>query len=131
MLNNHKEMPGGYHIRISLTKPIHVPVPAESSSFKQTYFDTSSSRSTFTPTSLFQLLPAHPQKQSARRYTIHHPRLTQEELLGNNTSSDSSASQKDYRLGPLRIDWVDFDTMDLEGVKKSGVGKEKQTAQRG
>ena len=74
---------------------------------------------------------AHPQKQSARRYTIHHPRLTQEETARESSREEHSAAQRDYRLGLLRVDWVDFDTMDLEGLKRGNIGKEKEAAKRG
>lgn len=112
-------MRGGYHIRISLTKPVLS--PSSSSSYKQSHLDTS----TFVPTSLFQPLPTHPPKSSARRYTIHHPRV---QAAG---SPDESNEHRDYRFGPVRLDWVDFDTMDLEGSKKLSGGKEKEKAKRG
>ncbi|KAI0084471.1 BRCA1-associated protein 2-domain-containing protein [Irpex rosettiformis] len=133
-------MPGGYHIRINLTNPTLTQVPPESSSFKQTSISPLSHNSTlaFTPTSLFESLPAHPRKQTARRYTIHHHSqfAPEEEASRAGKGSDSNTppthcDQKDYRFGPLRIDWVDFDTMDLDSAKKGAVGKEKETAKRG
>lgn len=112
-------MRGGYHIRISLTKP--APTSSSSSSYKQTHLDTS----LFIPASLFQALPVHPPRSTARRYTVHHPRTP---AVG---SPAQPIEHRDYRFGPLRVDWVDFDNMDLEGAKKVGGGKEKEKVKRG
>lgn len=112
-------MRGGYHIRISVLKPI--PTPSTSSSYKQSHLDTS----TFIPTSLFHSLPPHPPKSTARRYTVHHARP---QILGASEEKNESA---DYRFGPLRVDWVDFDNMDLDGAKKAAVRKEKESLKRG
>ncbi|KAI0705156.1 BRCA1-associated protein 2-domain-containing protein [Cytidiella melzeri] len=118
-------MPEGYHIRISVTNPEPAAFISTSSSFKQTHLQASCS--TFIPTSLFQPLPAHPQKAVSRRYTIHHPRSTSKEESTRIADSVEYNSKKDYRFGPLRVDWVDFDTMDLEGLKKGSAGKEKES----
>lgn len=107
-------MHSGYHIRISVKKP--APPPSTSSSFQPVHLDTTSS---FVPHSLFQTLPAHPPRSTARRYTIHSPRQP--------AVHDSGRPHQDYRFGPLRVDWVDFNHMDLDGAKKASTGKEKQS----
>lgn len=66
-----------YHIRIVLH---HV-----SSKSEQT--------DTFTPLSLWQPLPTHPYRSTARRNATFNPR------------------GKDYRFGPIALDWVDVDNM--------------------
>ncbi|KAI9511598.1 hypothetical protein F5148DRAFT_1274209 [Russula earlei] len=50
--------------------------------------------STFTPLSLWQPLPTHPYRSTARRNATFNPR------------------GKDYRFGPIALDWVDLDNMD-------------------
>ena len=57
----------------------------------------------FIPASLFQPLPSHSPKSSLRRDTLSRPILN-----------------KDYRTGPIRIDWIDFERMSsiLHGGKK-------------
>ncbi len=65
-----------------------------------------SSKKPFVPASLFQPLPNHSPKSSIRRNTFSRP----------------SAENKDYRLGPITIDWVDFDYM---SILHSASGKEK------
>lgn len=67
---------------------------------------TSPSTSSFTPASLFQPLPNHPPKLHRR-----------------NTHSLPSVEEQDYRLGPISIDWVDFDIMG--SMLHSTAGKEK------
>lgn len=47
----------------------------------------------FTPVSLWQPLPTHPYKTTARRNATFNPR------------------GKDYRFGPIALDWVDIDNM--------------------
>lgn len=47
----------------------------------------------FTPLSLWQPLPTHPHKSTARRNATFNPR------------------GKDYRFGPIALDWVDLDNM--------------------
>ena len=48
---------------------------------------------TFTPLSLWQPLPTHPYRSTARRNATFNPR------------------GKDYRFGPIALDWVDLDNM--------------------
>ena len=57
----------------------------------------------FIPASLFQPLPSHSSKSTLRRDTVSRP-----------------ISNKDYRTGPIRIDWIDFEQMSsiLHGGKK-------------
>ena len=56
----------------------------------------------FVPASLFQPLPSHSPKSTLRRDTLR-PILN-----------------KDYRTGPIRIDWIDFEQMSsiIHGGKK-------------
>jgi hypothetical protein len=68
----------GYHVRIVL----HHVSPSKS---EQT--------DTFTPLSLWQPLPSHPNRSTARRNATFNPR------------------GKDYRFGPIALDWVDLDNM--------------------
>jgi BRCA1-associated protein len=51
----------------------------------------------FTPGSVFVKLPAQTPKPTARRNAIYNPR------------------NKDYRFGPIRLDWVDFDMSEKTG----------------
>jgi hypothetical protein len=67
-----------YHVRIVLHR-------VSSSKSEQTDF--------FTPLSLWQPLPTHPHKSTARRNATFNPR------------------GKDYRFGPIALDWVDLDNM--------------------
>ena len=67
-----------YHVRIILHH-------ASSSKSEQT--------DTFTPLSLWQPLPTHPFRSTARKNATFNPR------------------GKDYRFGPIALDWVDFDSM--------------------
>ncbi|KDQ61571.1 hypothetical protein JAAARDRAFT_54924 [Jaapia argillacea MUCL 33604] len=62
----------------------------------------------FVPTSLFQRLPAQTPKPTSRRNALFNP------------------AHKDYRLGPIRLDWVDFETM-----TKAVTGKEKASSGAG
>ncbi|KAJ7623498.1 hypothetical protein FB45DRAFT_107228 [Roridomyces roridus] len=55
-------------------------------------------KSTFTPGSVFAKLPAQAPESTARRNALYNPR------------------NKDYRLGPIRIDWVDFGMSDKQAT---------------
>ncbi len=68
-----------YHVRIVL----HLP-PSKSQKTKT---------DAFIPLSLWQPLPTHTRKSTARRNATFNPR------------------GKDYRLGPIALDWVDLDNM--------------------
>ena len=63
-----------------------------------------SNTDTFIPTSLFQHLPAQTPRHTARRNALFNPK------------------HKDYRYGPIRFDWVDFDNMGTITTN----GKEKE-----
>ncbi|KAF7977078.1 hypothetical protein HWV62_4647 [Athelia sp. TMB] len=84
----------GYHIRIVLYPK------SNTSSLKLNTNDSSS----FIPASLFQQLPAQKPRQTTRQNAIHN------------------SKQKDYRYGPIRLDWVEFDKMSTGVV----IGKEKE-----
>src|ERR1700728_2126535 len=84
----------GYHIRIILHP--NPPLSASNSSFPNT--------DTFIPTSIFEHLPAQLPKHTARRNALFN------------------SKHKDYRYGPIRLDWVDFDNMSTAAVN----GKEKE-----
>ncbi|KAF4570022.1 hypothetical protein EYR40_009007 [Pleurotus pulmonarius] len=60
----------------------------------------------FIPFSLFQTLPAQPPRPTNRRNAVN------------------SYKGKDYRFGPIRIDWVDFETMSM--ASHLHVGKERE-----
>ncbi|KAG2129212.1 uncharacterized protein EDB93DRAFT_1256339 [Suillus bovinus] len=59
---------------------------------------------TFTPKALFQSLPSHRPKSTARRNALFNP------------------AHKDYRFGPIRLDWIDFES----SSSTMYAGKEKQ-----
>ncbi|KAI0372743.1 zf-UBP-domain-containing protein [Pilatotrama ljubarskyi] len=115
----------GYHIRISLLSPSAAPFASTSASYKHESSIASASgsynsSSTFIPTSLFQALPPHNTKSGVRRNTLsfHH-----------STPSKPAAGceRTDYRLGPIRVEWVDFSHMDSAGgFKRVGAGKERE-----
>ncbi|KAH9479491.1 RING finger protein ETP1-like protein [Psilocybe cubensis] len=71
----------GYHIRISLDP--------EPKTLRTNLPDL------FIPATLFQPLPSHSAKSTVRRNTLSRP----------------IQKKKDYRFGPIAIDWVDFDHM--------------------
>ena len=113
-------MKGGYHIRLSVTKPPSPASASTSSSYQRSHLD---STTAFVPSSLFQQLPAHPPKITARRYTFHHSR----DKTATSEASEGVLERRDYRFGPLRVDWVDFDDMDL----RSGAQKDKRISHKG
>ncbi|KAH7907261.1 hypothetical protein BJ138DRAFT_1014815 [Hygrophoropsis aurantiaca] len=84
----------GYHIRIIVHRKTEI-------SQSQPH---SSSTDTFIPKNLFQHLPSHSPKSTSRR-----------NALFNHT-------HKDYRYGPIRLDWIDFENMNTAVY----VGKEKE-----
>lgn len=113
-------MRGGYHIRLQVLKPSQT--APTSSSYQRSHLDSS----IFIPSSIFQPLPAHPPKQTGRRYTFHLPRDQAPE-----EAKESESAYKDYRFGRLRVDWVDFDDMDANGLTRSGSKKDKGQHSRG
>ena len=114
-------MRGGYHIRISVTKPTSS--ASTSTSYQPSHLDPP----TFVPASVFQPLPAHPPKLTARRYTIHNSRGKSQSIH----SSQESFEHRDYRFGPLRVDWVDFDDMDLNGSNRVSHSRDKNHGEKG
>ncbi|KAH9940940.1 zf-UBP-domain-containing protein [Epithele typhae] len=122
----------GYHIRISLpspSSPSNPSSPTPSTSHKHTSSIStheSARPSPFIPSSLFQPLPSHPPRYASRRNTLSaYPRPG----AGPNTDRSLDARpRKDYRLGPIRVDWVDFSDMDAPGASlpKPSLGKERE-----
>ncbi|KAG2122106.1 hypothetical protein DEU56DRAFT_873656 [Suillus clintonianus] len=86
-------MLNGYHIRVAL----HRKIIDDSLSHPD-------SVDTFTPKALFQSLPLHRPKPTARRNALFNP------------------AHKDYRFGPIRLDWIDFESANSVMY----AGKEKQ-----
>jgi BRCA1-associated protein len=91
----------GYHIRIVLHLKASQPTSKSSSS--------SNISDTFIPRSLFQQLPAQTPKHTARRNALINPK------------------HKDYRYGPVRVDWIDFENMNtvVLGGKEKAQGRGK------
>ncbi|KAH7929115.1 BRCA1-associated protein [Leucogyrophana mollusca] len=85
----------GYHIRVVVHRKAEI-----SQSHPH-----SSSVDTFIPKNLFQHLPSHPPKPTARRNALFNP------------------AHKDYRYGPIRLDWIDFEDMNTAVY----TGKEKES----
>ncbi|KAF7794313.1 hypothetical protein EIP86_005447 [Pleurotus ostreatoroseus] len=110
-------MHGGYHVRIAITKPEPQQAQA-SSSFRHSSVN---EHAEHVPLSLFEPLPSHPPKPTARRYTFHHPR----------DQSVPAEGRGDYRFGRIRVDWVDFDMSSMDAKQKGSVGKEKERHVRG
>lgn len=119
----------GYHIRIALAPPKSAPGSSTttSTSYKQ-QSPASSATGTqpFVPSSLFQPLPAHGSRFSARRNTLSVYKPPSDEEKAQEDSSD----RRDYRFGPIRVDWVDFSRMDPPGSSfiKVSSGKEREKA---
>jgi len=95
----------GYHLRIVLN-----PENTSSRSSHQP------SPESFVPASLFQPLPSHSPKSTLRRNTLSRQNLN-----------------KDYRVGPICIDWIDFDQMTsiLHGGKKTSRGMKTSSSLTG
>ncbi|KAF9245295.1 hypothetical protein BU15DRAFT_85626 [Melanogaster broomeanus] len=83
----------GYHVRIVVQKK------AEISRSHPHVLDT------FTPKSLFQHLPSQPAEPTSRRNALFN------------------SAHKDYRFGPIRLDWIDFENMSTAVY----TGKEKDS----
>ncbi|KAI6044246.1 hypothetical protein EDC04DRAFT_2940482 [Pisolithus marmoratus] len=86
-------MKRGYHIRITVHRKVEI-----SQSHPHTVIDT------FVPETLFQRLPSHPPKSTLRKNAVFN------------------AARKDYRYGPIRLDWTEFEHMSSTGLSS---GKEK------
>ena len=65
----------------------------------------------FVPSGLFHQLPLHKPKPTSRRNALSNP------------------ANKDYRLGPVRLDWVDFEV--TEKPLHTAMGKERAQQGRG
>ncbi|EKM50439.1 uncharacterized protein PHACADRAFT_263734, partial [Phanerochaete carnosa HHB-10118-sp] len=105
-------MPGGYHLRLEVSKSTQT--PSTPSSYQRSHLDSN----TFIPSSIFQSLPAHQAKPTGRRYSFFLPR--DQARLSEAAPPGEPSAYKDYRFGPLRVDWVDFDDMNLNGLTRSG-----------
>lgn len=77
----------GYHIRIVVQRK------AEISQSHPPIVDT------FIPKSIFEHLPSQSAKSTSRRNAVFNP------------------AHKDYRLGPIRVDWIDFENMSVYARK--------------
>lgn len=119
----------GYHIRIRVTaQSTPTTTPASSKPARAAWVT-----DTFIPKSIFESLPSHTPRKTSRKNAI----------LGS--------KRKDYRYGPIRIDWLDLestsrpsssitqkplrsaktDTMDTASIAiASGNGKEKVLRER-
>ncbi|TRM60741.1 hypothetical protein BD626DRAFT_121481 [Schizophyllum amplum] len=88
----------GYHIIISVQRKIEL--------------STSHPHPTdvFLPGNLFQHLPAHQPKATKRKTALYN------------------YNNKDYRLGPIRLDWVDFETMSTSSSAGKAREQNKGTA---
>lgn len=84
-------MKRGYHIRIAVHRNVEV-----SQSHPHTI-------DTFVPSSLFERLPSHPPRSTSRKNAPFNP------------------AHKDYRYGPIRIDWTDFEHMSTAMAASSKV----------
>jgi BRCA1-associated protein len=83
----------GYHIHIIVQQKTQI------SSYQPQAADT------FIPSHLFQHLPAHKPRSTRRQ------------------NATFNSQNKDYRFGPVRVDWMDFENMSRASY--SAVGKEK------
>lgn len=123
----------GYHIRIQLSPSTSPSGPSSSSTSTSYKHKQASSISTalsatpqpFVPSSLFQPLPPHPPRFLTRRNTLsaYNSPSEKEKQVEQNQSD-----RRDYRFGPIRVDWLDFSHMDAPGSSfiKVGSGKEKE-----
>ncbi|KAG0709194.1 hypothetical protein DFH29DRAFT_218850 [Suillus ampliporus] len=68
---------------------------------------------TFIPKAFFQHLPSHRAKPTARRNALFNP------------------AHKDYRFGPIRLDWIDFESAspDMYAGKEKEAGRGPSTAE--
>ncbi|KAM5530149.1 hypothetical protein V8D89_016184 [Ganoderma adspersum] len=115
----------GYHIRIILnsTTPASALPPTTSTSYKPPPPVPRPGQSQpFTPSTLFQPLPSHSQSNvlfATRRNTLsaYAP-----------GAPTTDTGRTDFRLGPIRLDWVDLSTMDAPGnaFMTVGSGKERE-----
>ncbi|KAI0731290.1 zf-UBP-domain-containing protein [Earliella scabrosa] len=117
----------GYHIRISLASPSSAAPSSSATSTSYKHKQASSistpSGAVFVPSSLFQPLPAHTSRSAARRntFSVHATPFEKDKQT-------EAPDRSDYRLGPIRVDWIDFSSMDAPGSSfvKVSTGKEKE-----
>jgi BRCA1-associated protein len=93
----------GFHLIIHLRRLSPSRKPQQDSSTSRS----TSSASTYTPRSLFQALPSHKPRPTSRNNALFNP------------------AGKDYRFGPIRIDWVDFEN-GTGGMKAKEREKERE-----
>ena len=118
----------GYHIRIILnsTTSASVSPPTTSTSYKPP-----PPSQAFTPRTLFQPLPSHSQSNvllATRRNTLS--------AYSNPPGTPTrDTGRTDFRLGPIRLDWVDLSTMDAPSnafiIVGSGKEREKPAQRKG
>lgn len=77
----------GYHIRITVERKTEI------SQSHPPVVDT------FIPRSIFEHLPSQPAKSTSRRNATFNP------------------AHRDYRFGPIRLDWIDFENMSAYASK--------------
>lgn len=108
-------MKRGYHIKITLN---HQPSARSYSSAAG-----KKESQTFIPASLFQPLPGHHHGPTSSRFSSANQR---------NFGRSLSEQDKDYRFGPISVDWVDFDRMgSLGSLSASTSGGSKEKGRRG
>ncbi|KAI5989339.1 hypothetical protein EDD15DRAFT_1318404 [Pisolithus albus] len=88
-------MKRSYHIRITVRRKVEI-----SQSHPHTV-------DTFVPQTLFQRLPSHSPKPTSRRNAIFN------------------SAHRDYRYGPIRLDWTEFEHMSTSGLQSSGKEKDR------
>ena len=118
-------MKGGYHIFISVDKQL------ASTSASASYTQRSeATQDQYIPNSLFEHLPPHSAKSSQRRNTLHNS----SKQAWRNGEPSKSLNHSDYRLGPIHVDWVDFEKsfpMESPVNRKASIGKEREGKGRG
>ena len=118
-------MKGGYHFLISVDKQL------ASTSASTSYTQRSeAAQNQYIPSSLFQHLPSHSVKSTQRRNTLH----SSSKQARHNGEPSKSINHSDYRLGPIRVDWVDFEgssPMESPVNRKANIGKEREGKGRG
>jgi hypothetical protein len=80
---------------------IRISIKRQPESSKQAH-----SADVFVPTHLFHQFPAHKPKPTSRRNALFNP------------------ANKDYRFGPIRLDWVDFEL--ASKAPHTTMGKERE-----
>ncbi|KAF9531742.1 BRCA1-associated protein 2-domain-containing protein [Crepidotus variabilis] len=108
-------MKRGYHIKITLNPQSKTRSYSSAAGKKESQ--------TFIPASLFQPLPGHHHGPTSSRFSSVNQK---------NTGGSHSEQDKDYRFGPISLDWVDFDRMgSLGSLSASMSGGSKEKGRRG